>query len=138
MRLRLKSANPSSFGFIWTVAGLLAGAALGRRIRVRPTSLGTATRDLLLLTALGLFVLSRIVLLFPLSEAAGRLRQWWMDWVLIAAAGVWWAMDRTRLPIILRVGGIYVVAFGVGACVARLDGSSDCTSRWGSRYCFVS
>ena len=63
-------------------------------------------------------------MLVPPRETAPRITRWWVDYVLIAAAAIWWAADRSAEPVILSMSAVYSIAVGAGAttraCVRRL------------------
>jgi len=80
-----------------------------------------------LAASIGLFALSRLLMLVPVSVIRRRLARWWVDFVLLTAAGLWWLIDREKAPVILSVAAMYSIAIGAGvagrAGVRRLIGS---------------
>lgn len=112
---RTRTTTPLAFGWLWAGAAAVAATALAAEYGFREPQFPAQVIRILLIAATGLFVLSRLVLLFPGAEVAGRLRRWWVDYALLAGAGVWWVMDLPREPVILRVAAIYTLALGLAA-----------------------
>ena len=123
---RSQTTTPSSFIWLWTAAALIAATALAGQYGFHEPLIQPLVLRVLLIAALAAFVASRIVLFFPASEAGGRFKRWWMDYLLVAAGVTWWAIDPSREPIVLRVGAMYLTALGLGtAWQATHISSSD-------------
>ncbi len=114
---RTQTTTPLAFGWLWGAAAAAAGTAIAAEYGFREPALADHVIRVILIAALGVFALSRVVLLFPAAEIAGRLRRWWVDFVLLVGGGIWWAIDPADEPVILRVGAIYILALGTGAAI---------------------
>jgi trk system potassium uptake protein TrkH len=115
MGSRTQTTSPLAFGWLWGAAAAAAGAALAAEYGFHHPVLSARAIRVVLFASLALFVLSRLVLFYPGSEAGGRLRRWWVDFALLGGGGLWWAIEPHREPILLRVAAIYVVSLGAAA-----------------------
>jgi len=115
----------------WAASALAATVGLALDYGFHDPIVSGQTVRITLLAALGLFLLSRLLMLFPFSSLGTRLRRWWADYVLIIAAVPWWAFDYSKEPIILRIAAVYVILVGIGAIFkAGIDGLID---QWAER-----
>jgi len=102
----------------WSASALAGAVGLGLAYGFHAPVVADMYLRAALAASLGLFMLSRLLMLVPPAALGARLRRWWVDYVLIVAAAVWWAVDHSKEPVILRVGAVYSIAVGGGA-VAR-------------------
>lgn len=99
---------------MWLVAALAATAALGLGHGFDRPLVSRRTLDIVLVAAVGLFVLSRVLMILPLRLLVPRLRRCWADVVvLVGAAITWWATGADPVPsVILRFLAGYLAVMG--------------------------
>ena len=109
--------NPRRLTWTWSISAAMGLAGLGLTFGFEEPVVTDPDRVIRIMLGIsaGLFVLSRLLILVPASGLAGRLRRWWVDYVLIVAAVAWWALDRSKTSVILELGALYSVALGAGA-----------------------
>lgn len=103
---------------VFWVPAVLAGAAglvLAHGFHTPPIEDAGERARLLMVAGLGLFVLSRVLMLLPLRGLGTRLGRWWVDYVLIVAAIAWWIIQPEQEGFILRAGTVYVLIVGMVA-----------------------
>ncbi|MHC4441074.1 MAG: potassium transporter TrkG [Planctomycetota bacterium] len=99
----------------WLLSALAAATGLAMDYGFPEPPVTDNTIRIILLTALGLFLLSRLLMSVPVSGLGTRLRRWWVDFVLIIAAVPWYIFDPSREPVILRIAAVYCLIIGAGA-----------------------
>ncbi len=96
----------------WSVSALAGAAGLAVGHGFREPIVAETTLRVTLAASIALFALSRLLMLVPLSSLGPRLRRWWVDFVLMVAAGAWWVIDHSNERVILQVAAIYAVVTG--------------------------
>src|SRR5690606_28652016 len=108
--------DTSSIGFLllWILSAIVGavGLALAYGFREPPVS-DRAITGLLMASGV-LLLVSRLALLVPRGLIGPRMRCWWPDFVLLAAAIVWLIAEPFRAPVILRLAVLYAIAYGLG------------------------
>jgi len=107
----------------WLLSALAGAAALALAYGLGELEVAEDRVAVLFRASVGLFVLSRLFMFVPLSGSGTRLRRWWVDYVLIVAAVIWWLADRRSEYLILRIGAIYSVILGAGALCQAVAGA---------------
>lgn len=72
----------------------------------------------LLIASGGLFLLSRVLLLIPPVEIPARVGRCWLDFAVLLAGVVWWALDHGREREVLEIIAAYSAAAGLVAALA--------------------
>jgi Trk-type K+ transport system membrane component len=101
----------------WIFAAAAGVAGLAMVIGLpQPVAAGNERLARILLVAcLGLFALSRLLMLMPAKRLSERLSRWWVDYALLAAAIAWWIWEPARESFILRLAAVYVLAIGASS-----------------------
>ncbi len=117
-QLRLSRTPPAS-RCSWWLSALSGTIGLGLVLGFEEPPVSDEHIRLLLAFSLGTFALSRLLMFVPLAGSAKRFKRWWPDFLLLAAAGTWWALDHTREPLILKLGAGYCLLTAGAACVSN-------------------
>lgn len=72
----------------------------------------------ILVAAGALFLLSRVMLLLPPVEIPARIGRCWLDFAVLLAAIVWWALDHRREREVLEIIAAYSAASGLVAAAS--------------------
>ena len=89
------AATPRRSVVTWSASVLAGAVGLALAYGFHEPVVSCTVIRVTLAVSLGLFALSRLLMLVPPSALGPRLRRWWIDYVLIAAAAVWWWLDRS-------------------------------------------
>jgi len=102
---------------LWSLAALAgaAGLALAHGFDSPPVPDADAYARWLMIAGVGLFVLSRAVMLVPVTKLGPRLGRWWVDYLLIGAAAAWWVARPENEGFILQAGMAYILVVGAAA-----------------------
>lgn len=103
---------PSRAAWTWLTAAVVAGIALAGKYGFREPTIAPDKLRVAFVAALVLFVLSRLLLLTGPGGFVGQLKRWWVDFLLLIAALIWWRIEPPRGPIILQLAAIYCLVLG--------------------------
>jgi len=111
------SATPWRSILLWIPAALAgaAGLVLAHGFDVPVIDDAPERARLLMAAGLGLFALSRLVMLVPATGLGARLSRWWVDFALLGAALAWWIAQPDAEDFILRAGTAYLLIVGAVA-----------------------
>lgn len=115
--------TPQRMVWLWLASALVGVIGLSLSHGFTEPLVPASVFRIILAVAVGLFVLSRLVILVPVSALGTRLKRWWPDYLLILAGLIWWLLDRSKEPIILEIGAAYSILWGAfWAAIAGLVG----------------
>lgn len=115
----------ASTRWTWSLGACAAGVGFALRYggwpeAIMPWPVTHGVRPAFLI-ALGLFVLSRCLMLLPIRHLRTRFAHWWVDYVLLAGAAIWWKLAPHHETALLEIAGLYIAGLWLGfVCLRHL------------------
>jgi trk system potassium uptake protein len=98
--------------WVWFASAVVGGTALTLTYGFEEPAAQDSTIRVMLIVAAGLFLLSRLLMLFPLATLGERFARCWMDFAVLVAGTLWWVLDHSKEHPILQVFSLYVILTG--------------------------